>query len=300
MPWSERCRMRSLYEQLAATAGRFPERPAITFQLRSGPRRQGGDAELGGVPAGGDAGRQPVPPARHRARATPSPTSCRTGVEAPLTLLAGATAGIVNPVNPLLSPEHIASILSDTRAKVVVTLAPFPKTDLAQKVAEAVALAPGVETVLQVDLTRYLAPPLAWIVPLIRPRMKATHRAQVLDFAKALARERGEALDFAETFDDRVCAYFHTGGTTGLPKVAQHRARGILYNGWCGQFYIVHGSGRDDVPAADVPCLRRLPDPDVVPGVGGAGGHADAAGLSRRRGDGQLLEADRAATRSRS
>ena len=60
-----------------------------------------------------------------------------------MTLLAGATAGIVNPVNPLLAPEHIAAILRDTRAKVVVTLAPFPKTDLAQKVAEAVALAPG-------------------------------------------------------------------------------------------------------------------------------------------------------------
>ena len=37
MPWDERCRMRSLYEQLAATAGRFPQRAAITFQLRSGP-----------------------------------------------------------------------------------------------------------------------------------------------------------------------------------------------------------------------------------------------------------------------
>ena len=65
------------------------------------------------------------------------------GVEAPVALLAGATAGIVIPVNPLLAPEHIAGILRDTGAKVVVTLAPFPKTDLAEKVAEAVALAPG-------------------------------------------------------------------------------------------------------------------------------------------------------------
>ena len=60
-----------------------------------------------------------------------------------MVLLAGATAGIVSPVNPLLAPEHMAGILRDTGAKVVVTLAPFPKTDLAQKVAEAVALAPG-------------------------------------------------------------------------------------------------------------------------------------------------------------
>ena len=155
-----------------------------------------------------------------------------------MTLLAGATAGIVSPINPLLAPEHIAGILRDTRAKVVVTLAPFPKTDLAQKVAEAVALAPGVETVLQVDLARYLAPPLAWIVPLIRPKVQPAHRARVLDLRRAMAAENGTALDFAETLDDRVCAYFHTGGTTGLPKVAQHRASGILYNGWCGAYYI--------------------------------------------------------------
>ena len=65
------------------------------------------------------------------------------GLEAPMALLAGATAGIVNPINPLLAPEHIAAILRETGAKVVVTLAPFPKTDVAQKVAAAVALAPG-------------------------------------------------------------------------------------------------------------------------------------------------------------
>src|SRR6185312_6756132 len=38
MPWQERWRARTLYGQLAETAGRFPERKAVTFQLRSGPR----------------------------------------------------------------------------------------------------------------------------------------------------------------------------------------------------------------------------------------------------------------------
>ena len=60
----------------------------------------------------------------------------------------------------------------------------------------------------------------------------------MLDLRREMAKEDAGALDFAETLDDRVCAAFHTGGTTGMPKVAQHRARGILYNGWCGQFYM--------------------------------------------------------------
>ena len=53
--------------------------------------------------------------------------------------MGGQVAGIVNPINPLLEPEQIASILRETGAKVVVTLKGFPKTDVPQKVAEAVA-----------------------------------------------------------------------------------------------------------------------------------------------------------------
>ena len=122
---------------------------------------------------------------------------------------------------------------------MVVTLAPFPQTDVAQKVAEAVALAPCVETVLQVDLARYLTPALGLIAPLMRPKVDggAIGAGARLQQGDPRARTR-TALDFAETLDDRICARFHTGGTTGLPKIAQHRARGILYNGWCGAYYI--------------------------------------------------------------
>jgi len=38
MPVTERWQARSLYRQLVETAGRFPDRPAMTFQLRSGPK----------------------------------------------------------------------------------------------------------------------------------------------------------------------------------------------------------------------------------------------------------------------
>ena len=77
-------------------------------------------------------------------------------METVVTLLGGAVAGIVNPINPLMEPDQIASILRETKAKVVVTLRSFPKTELAQRVAEAVRQAPDVKTVLEVDLTRYL------------------------------------------------------------------------------------------------------------------------------------------------
>ena len=46
----------------------------------------------------------------------------------------------------------------------------FPKSDVPQKAAKAVALAPNVTSVIEVDLNRYLTPPKSWIVPLIRPK----------------------------------------------------------------------------------------------------------------------------------
>jgi len=237
MPWQERLAARSLYEQLTTTASRFPERPAITFQLRSGPRDKlvtltWAETRAQVTQAANLFRRLGIGPTDTVAYVLPN------AVETAVVLLAGATAGVVAPVNPLLSVEHMAEILRECGARVVVTLRSFPKTDLAQKVADAVALAPSVETVLEVDLARSLAPPLAWIVPLIRPKLAVRHRAHVLDLAREMAKESATALDFAETLDDRVCAAFHTGGTTGMPKVARHRARGILYNGWCGQFYM--------------------------------------------------------------
>ncbi len=150
-----------------------------------------------------------------------------------LTYLGGQVAGIVNPINPLLDAEQIAAILRETNAKVLVTLRAFPKTDVAQKAAEAVRLAPNVTHVLEVDLHRYLTGLKRLIVPLIRPKNPVAHKAKVLDFNAELDRQP-KSLSFEDSKGDRVAAYFHTGGTTGMPKVVQHRYSGIVYNAWLG------------------------------------------------------------------
>jgi len=154
--------------------------------------------------------------------------------ETAITLLGGMTAGRVSPINPLLEPDKIAALLRETGAKVVVTLRPFPKTDVAQKVAQAVAQVPSVQTVLEVDMLPHLSPPKSWIVPFIRPKNPHQHQAKVLDFHQEFDRQPGDALTFSAPDSDRIAAYFHTGGTTGMPKMAQHRYAGMIYNGWLG------------------------------------------------------------------
>ena len=69
-------------------------------------------------------------------------------VETAVVLLGAMTAGIVNPINPLLEPEQISAILRETKAKVVVTLRAFPLPDRAVGVSlldvtEAVAAVPA-------------------------------------------------------------------------------------------------------------------------------------------------------------
>ena len=233
MPWAEREVARTLYDFLGQVRDRHGARPAISFQLLAGPVDKAETltwATLHGrVTQAANLFRSlGVGPDDVVAYVLPNAT------ETAVTLLGGAVAGIVNPINPLLEPEQIAAILRETGAKVVVTLKSFPKTEVAQKVAEAVAHAPNVKTVLEIDLRRYLAPPKSWIVPLVRPKNPVGHKARVLDFAVECARMPSGGLTFDDPPEDRVAAYFHTGGTTGMPKIARHKVSGMVYNGWLG------------------------------------------------------------------
>ncbi|PVH29116.1 acyl-CoA synthetase [Pararhodobacter oceanensis] len=203
--------------------------------------------------------------------------------ESVITLFGAMTAGIVNPINPLLEPEKIAGILRETKAKVVVTLRAFPKTDVAQKVSEAVANAPDVKHVLEIDLNRYLTPPKSWIVPLVRPKNPVHHTAKVISFSAEMAKHSDQQLSFEQRGEDRVCAYFHTGGTTGVPKVAQHRASGLLYNGWLGGSLLM---GSEDTVLCPLPMFHVFAAYPVMMSAVCAGAHVVFPTPAGYRGDG--------------
>ena len=232
MPWAERELPHSVWSQLSETAGKFGSRKAVTFQMFSGEKDpdetltwsqlQGKVAQTANLFRELGVGSNDVV-------AFLLPNS----METVLTYLGGTVAGIVNPINPLLEADQIGAILKETNAKVLVTLRAFPKTDVAQKAAEAVDMAPNVKTVVEIDLLKYLTGIKKLIVPLIRPKNPVKHGAKVIDFNKSIAKQP-TTLTFEDPKEDRVAAYFHTGGTTGMPKVAQHRNSGIIYNAWLG------------------------------------------------------------------
>lgn len=232
MPAEDRWTAKTVYQRLCETRDSHGDRAAISFQLKSGPKDKKTTLSYSELT-------DRVSQAANLFRSLgvgPNDVVAYllpTSHETLITLLGGMTAGIVAPINPTLSPEHISALLKEVNAKVLVTMRPFPKTDVAQLAHAAVAEADCVKTVVEIDLLPHLSPPLSWIVPLIRPKLDIQHSAKVIEFNAALA-EQNSTLDFTESEDDPFCAYFHTGGTTGMPKVAQHRHSGALYNGWLG------------------------------------------------------------------
>ena len=232
MPISDRWAAKTVYQRLCQTRDIHGERPAVSFQLKSGNKDKNITLSYNELT---DRITQTANLFRslgigpNDVVAYLLPTSHETLI----TLMAGVTAGIVAPINPTLSPDHISSLLKEVNAKVVVTLKAFPKTELAQLAHTAVKNAKCVETVLEIDLLPHVSSPLKFLIPFIRPKVNIEHDAKIIEFDSEVSKQN-KKLEFLESDEDPYCAYFHTGGTTGMPKIVQHRHSGALYNGWLG------------------------------------------------------------------
>ncbi|QPM90327.1 acyl-CoA synthetase [Pseudooceanicola algae] len=281
MPWSARDVPATVHQMLTRTATAYPGNDAVSFQLESGPAARAETlkwAELTqGVTRTANLFRSlGIGPQDVVALLLPNTT------ETAFAVLGGMVAGIVSPINPLLEPEQIAAILRETGAKVVVTLKSFPRSDVAQKTAEAVRHAPDVQTVLEIDLNRYLSPPKSWLVPLMRPKMPGRSHVDVRQFAAELAKQP-DHLTFVDDPEDRVVAFFHTGGTTGMPKIARHLASGIVYNGWLGATLLF---SEEDNIMCPLPLFHVFACQVMLMGAASSGAHVVLPTPAGYRGDG--------------
>jgi len=110
-------------------------------------------------------------------------------------------AGIVNPVNTYLEPGHIAHILRAAKTKVLIALGPAEGFDIWEKVTQLRDQLPDLKAILVVE---------PW-----GPPPEGT-----LSFDQAIAQQPDDHLvSGREIRPDDVAAYYHTGGTTGLPQL---------------------------------------------------------------------------------
>lgn len=140
-------------------------------------------------------------------------------------LLGAQAAGIASPVNPMLDVEQIVSIVNETAAEALVAFAPGPHGDMWEKAVAVVERCPLIRTLFVAgtndyvdDATRMLLEQRAALAP-----MPTRDDVKVVSFDAALKAERADALASGRRIaPNDICAYFHTGGTTGVPKLAMH------------------------------------------------------------------------------
>ncbi len=154
-------------------------------------------------------------------------------IEGHLALWGAQAAGIASPVNPMLEAGYIARICTETRARVLIAFGPAPGSDLWDKAVAVAEQVAGIRAVLQVDPAAALGARTAGGGHAPRGRMPGRTGVQVLDFHDALAQADPSALAGGRRFEPTdPCAYFHTGGTTGYPKVAIHQHRNESFLAW--------------------------------------------------------------------
>lgn len=209
MPWAQRVQASSAYELIGLVACRLPEKPAIQF-LRNG---LPDDVPL--TTTYGELFRRMTRTANllHDFGIGPADTVSVLLPNLPQMhelLWGGGAAAAIGPINPLLRPPQIAELLQTAGSRLLITTG--PGTELWDKAKAAFALARSRVKILRIggDETR-----------------------EAPDFDQLIAEYPGDHLVSGRQISRReVAACFHTGGTTGDPKLAQHTHEGQLYQAW--------------------------------------------------------------------
>ena len=125
-------------------------------------------------------------------------------------------AGRACAINYLLQPDHIAALLEASGAKVLMALGPNSELDVWGTVQKVLTLKP---------------------IPVIAIGIDGGAPHEGMDFAIALQDQPDQlAFDPALT-PERIAACFHTGGTTGAPRLAMHTHGNEAHTGWFAHRY---------------------------------------------------------------
>ncbi|MGV9835803.1 acyl-CoA synthetase [Nocardia niigatensis] len=137
-------------------------------------------------------------------------------------LLAAQLAGIAAPINGGLSGDHIAELLRRSGARVLVAAGP-------ELAAETWAVAHELATQGLLDALLVLRPSATSGSAPALPLVDSVRVGYLTDLA---AEHDSSSFVGIPPVATDLAALFHTGGTTGVPKLAAHRHSGEVANAW--------------------------------------------------------------------
>ena len=220
-PLHEAMPVHSTYELLRNSAHAFADKVALSFLTSANPD----DAPLEWTYAELLAGVHQTANLLHRLGVQPGDAiavllpGC---LDYHLALWGGEAAGIVQPLNPLLNDDKLVSLMNASQAKVLIAWGSDDESGIWSKALRIRHLVPTLRTVLRV------APHDEATVP-----DRHTWPQGVLDFDLLRRQEPSDRLvSGRDILPTDLAAYFHTGGTTGAPKLARHSHGAQVFTAW--------------------------------------------------------------------
>jgi len=220
LPYDELLPARNLYHLFEATARLHPERPALTVM-------PSGDPEESAVTLSHKGLLEEITRAANLFRSlgiSPSGGAvaflCPALPQIPPALIGAQVAGVASTINFLLNADAIADLLIAEQATVLVIPSAADDAALWEKANAVIDRVPSLQRILVVG-------------------GKSDPGRKIVGFDESLSAQSG-TLDFTLTADrDTVCALFHTGGTTGRPKLVRLTHGNQIHAAW--SFAQVHG-----------------------------------------------------------
>ncbi len=143
------------------------------------------------------------------------------------TLFGAEAAGIANPVNPLLETHQIAEILEAAGTKVLIALGPTEGSDIWNKVVEVRGRLKQLKAIVQINGSGDAA-------------------NSIYSFDALLSQQPADCLvSGRQIAAGDVAAYFHTGGTTGTPKLVLQTHANQVYQAWACNLMLKSSPGRN-------------------------------------------------------
>ena len=213
-PWQERFPETSSYEIIGNTAQRYPDAHAIKFLFS-------GAIDEEPVCISYQHFLENINATANALHSLGLPVGAVTSLVLPnlpqtLYSLYGAQAlGIAGPINPLLEPDALSDILVASETQALVCLGPMPGSDIWEKLISIVNDVHSLKVIMQVN-------------PLGKPSSDSPDQTTpggipIVDYEESITGSERARLVFPRQIrPSDIATYFHTGGTTSTPKLAQH------------------------------------------------------------------------------
>ncbi|MDF3882425.1 MULTISPECIES: acyl-CoA synthetase [Cupriavidus] len=164
-----------------------------------------------------------------------------TVTESQFVLWGGQAAGIINPVNWMLDSNILTHMIGSSEARVLAVYGGDEHIDLWPKVSEMIRSLPKIKAVVSIGGRR--------------PHMRELSGVPVIDYEAVIEQFPDDHLASGRQIaGSDVAALFHTGGTTGTPKLAPQTHSAEVFSTWA--YGMVYGTKAEDVRSTGLPVFH--------------------------------------------